>query len=171
MARGRVRDLIRQQGYRIRAASGLLALCVALGIAGCGGSATAPAPSGRVPSGSQVQPGAEDTALPIPTSVVPAPIGQSRTNLVADMAAGSVLLQAQCASCHALLSAGMSGTGPSLDRIGRRRSHAWLQKELVDPCAHRSPHQSQSRCSQMPSYAGLTTQQRDQIVLYLLAQR
>jgi len=102
-------------------------------------------------------------------------VGRPRPDLAAARAAGSVLLQAQCASCHALLSAGMSGAGtavgPALNGIGRRRSRAWLERELVDPCAHRSSHKSRYRCGQMPSYAGLTQQQRDQIVLYLLAQR
>jgi len=64
-----------------------------------------------------------------------------------------------------------TAVGPALNGIGRRRSRAWLERELVDPCAHRSSHKSRYRCGQMPSYAGLTQQQRDQIVLYLLAQR
>jgi mono/diheme cytochrome c family protein len=94
---------------------------------------------------------------------------------LADLAAGKALLQAQCASCHALASAGMSGAlepvAPPLDGIGRHRSRQWLEAELVNPCAH--PHASGTRysCTAMPSFSALTQQQRDQIVLYLLSQR
>lgn len=179
MAREHVRSPARPLGCRRRAALTVLALCAALGMGGCaGGATTAPAPSGTAPhvlAHPGTQPSPHGTTPAAPSTAILPRVGYPRTDLTADRAAGSVLLQAQCASCHALLSAGMGGAGPAvgpaLDGIGRRRSQAWLERELVDPCANRSPHKSRYHCSQMPTYAGLTQQQRDQIVLYLLAQR
>ena len=178
MAQWQMQSLARPRGYRGRAALAVAALCAALGVGGCAGSATTgPSQSGstqNIPPSSHPPP-RDGTPSPVPGTVVLPRSGYPRADLAADRAAGSVLLQAQCASCHALLSAGMGGAGatvgPSLDRIGRKRSRAWLERELVDPCAHRPSHRSRYHCGQMPSYAGLTQQQRDQIVLYLLAQR
>lgn len=147
-------------------------------LAGCGGgqTATSDSPTPTVvpnrPSptvgGEPRTTGSAPPAPPSPTAGIPA-------RLVADLQAGRALVQAQCAACHALADAGLSGASPPiapvLDGIGRRRARKWLEVQLVNPCAHPRAGGGAFSCSRMPAYGGLTQQQRDQVVQYLLSRR
>jgi mono/diheme cytochrome c family protein len=148
----------------------ILTMLIVATLGGCAGSS-------QPPASPQAAPTASDTPVPnAPTATAPPPVTPTAppavTQRFAALAAGKALLQAQCAACHALSSAAMSGTAaPALDGIGARRTRHWLEVELVDPCSHPNAGGTKYRCEAMPSFSGLTPQQRDQIVLYLLSQR
>lgn len=166
-----------------------LALIMSFGIAGCGGAqkAAPPITSNATRTATDV-PGATtaitaantheaNTAVPTGTVADPASPQPARTQAgnLAVLGAGHVLFQVQCASCHALVAAGISSppgaTGSALDHVGAHHDRAWLETELTAPCRNARSSAAQRRCVSMPSYVGLTQQQRDQIVAYLLAQR
>ena len=119
----------------------------------------------------QRTPIATNDAVPPPPTVTRGVSSQ----ILGDLQAGRALVQAQCAACHALTDAGLTGSSPpvapALDGIGRRRSRQWLELQLVNPCAHPHAGGSAFSCSQMPSFSELTPGQRDQLVRYLLSLR
>lgn len=117
------------------------------------------------------QPDRSPTAAPRMTATP-----DQSSKVLADLAAGKVLVQAQCAACHALADAAIAGAAqpiaPALDHIGVHHSRAWLESELLNACAHPVHGYTDTQCRQAHSVAGLLTpQQRDQVVRYLLAQR
>jgi mono/diheme cytochrome c family protein len=118
------------------------------------------------------------SATPVPTATAGPPTatpGPSAQQL-ADLAAGKVLVQAQCAACHALADAGIapapSPVARPLDGIGGRHDRQWLEDELRSACAHVQPPGNGVPCSQMHSFSAmLSPEQRDQVVAYLLSLR
>lgn len=70
-----------------------------------------------------------------------------------------------CGSCHKIFGNGAT-YGPSLDGVGSRRTAAWLQDYLVDP---RPGVGTKPYRVAMPSYGGLSTEERDALVAYLRA--
>jgi mono/diheme cytochrome c family protein len=91
------------------------------------------------------------------------------------IAEGKLIVQAQCAACHALADAGITEAAkpvaPPLDGIGNGHDRAWLSAELVDACVHRTP-KSRYACAQVHvAAAALSRPERDAIVDYLLTLR
>jgi hypothetical protein len=122
---------------------------------------------------------ASPTSAPATTSIPPRPSAtvnatQARRTGIAD---AKVLVQAQCAACHALADAGIAPAphpiAPSLDHIGAHYTYAALQVELLDACAHPLPSKSAFSCRQVHRFVAsvLTPAQRDEIVAYLLSLR
>lgn len=158
----------------LRAGLGFAALMVAGALAGCGGGSSHS--RGTDPSARAAASPTEPDVATTVSSGAHGGTGSPVANRTAfDRAAGRALVQAQCAACHALADAGISAPtnplAPALDGIGSRRSRAFLEITLVTPCAHAASMGRRYSCKRMPSYAGLTPSQRDQIVLYLLSQR
>jgi mono/diheme cytochrome c family protein len=149
-----------------------IALLTAVGLSGCSSGNKSPATASAtrtrtVGQGAHVaQPGGTVGAVPNPTSNLPA---------AADLANGKVLVQAQCAACHALADAGITGANPpyapALDRIGVGHDRSWLAAELVDACAHPIASTAHKCAQAHNAAAALTQQQRDQVVTYLLSLR
>ena len=145
-------------------------------LAGCAGGeskkpAATPVPSATSHS-AKAAPGVADTAhSPAPTRTPERATG-SATDTAADVAEGMVLVQAQCAWCHALAAAGLSSAqaavGPPLDNAGVGHSRAWLSAALVNACAHHKATSQYSCAQKHNTVAALTAEQREQIVSYLL---
>ncbi|HEX6128261.1 MAG TPA: cytochrome b N-terminal domain-containing protein [Candidatus Limnocylindria bacterium] len=91
-----------------------------------------------------------------PVSVaVPPTVGMSRGEL-----AGLEVYNAQgCSSCHEIRGIG-GDVGPDLSRAGRRWEEAEMRRQIVTP-----------EDDEMPAYDGLSTQQLDDLVTYLLSLR
>jgi len=74
--------------------------------------------------------------------------------------AGLEVYNAQgCSSCHEIRGIG-GDVGPELSRAGRRWEEAEIRRQIVTP-----------EDDEMPAYDGLSTQQLDDLVTYLLSLR
>ena len=105
----------------------------------------------------------------MPSATPQIPAGVLADPAAAAIAEGRVLVQAQCAGCHSLSDAGLSGTaGPALDHIGAGHSAQWLSAALVDACAHHAPASHYSCAQKHDTVAALSLAQRGDIVSYLL---
>lgn len=164
----------RRSGFprALYAIGGLACLCA---LAGCSGGASTRATSSPVPAVAvrsvTAAPGGAHATPAAMLMLTPTRIG-SRALHAADIAQGRVLVQAQCAWCHALADAGLtsaqSAIGPPLDNAGVGHSRAWLSAALIDACAHHSPRSPYTCAQKHDTVAILTTEQRNQIVSYLL---
>jgi cbb3-type cytochrome oxidase cytochrome c subunit len=74
-----------------------------------------------------------------------------------------IFRQESCFSCHEVFGNGAS-YGPSLDGIGSRRTHGWLQDYLRNPRPGVSAKPYRLR---MPSYEKLGRDKLDALVYYL----
>jgi mono/diheme cytochrome c family protein len=151
-------------------------LAVLLILAGCADSESKEPAATPVPTATghpaKAASGVADTARsPVPTRT-PVRVTGSTTNTAADVAEGMVLVQAQCAWCHALAAAGLSSAqaavGPPLDNAGVGHSRTWLSAALVNACAHHKATSQYSCAQKHNTVAVLTAEQREQIVSYLL---
>lgn len=150
----------------------LPALCVLA--AGCGGGHTTTPPHRPTPTVTRHAdtPTRAPAATPTVATATPGP----STEQLATLAAGKVLVQAQCAACHALADAGISAlptpVARSLDGIGALHDRRWLDAALSNACAHARPLRPGYNCAQMHAFARvLTAQQRAQVLAYLLSLR
>ncbi len=102
----------------------------------------------------------------------PARPASTVSDTAADVAEGSVLVQAQCVWCHSLAGAGITASSasiaPPLDHVGAGHSRDWLSAALVDACAHHKLGSPYVCTQKHNTVAALTAEQRDQIVTYLL---
>jgi mono/diheme cytochrome c family protein len=131
-----------------------------------------------VANSAATQPSTPHRATPLPTPSMPpaaiasptdTPLQPSRV----DLASGKLLVQAQCAACHALAGAGISSAAqpvaPALDGIGARHSRAWIDATLANACGRSGPTAA-SGCRQAHAIiAALTPLQRNQVAEYLLS--
>jgi hypothetical protein len=157
----------RRLGFGVVASICLLA-------AGCSGGHHA-APASR-PTPAPTRQADIPTPPPSATPGAPTATPGPSTQQLADLAAGKVLVQAQCAACHALADAGIapapSPVARPLDGIGGRHDRHWLEDELRAACAHVQPLRRGLACGQMHSVSVLlTSRQRSQVIAYLLSLR
>jgi mono/diheme cytochrome c family protein len=170
----------RGPAWYLRLTFAMCTIACLLALTGCSGSESAKKSATPAPTVTGVRPAtatktatptivqASPTAVPSVTPERPTPVEPDS----ADIAEGMVLVQAQCAWCHTLASAGLTGSqasvGPPLDGAGVGHNRAWLSAALVDACAHHKPKSRYSCAQKHNTVAALTVEQRDQIVRFLL---
>jgi len=146
------------------------ALACLLALSGCSNGASHVATQVASPTALSRAPGsrAVSDAGPVPVAT-PQTSQSAQADGAAAIPEGRVLVQAQCAWCHSLSDAGISGTvGPALDHIGAGHTVQWLSAALVNACAHHIPASHYSCAQKHDTVAALTSAQRGDIVSYLL---
>ncbi|MGC2061546.1 MAG: cbb3-type cytochrome c oxidase subunit II [Thermodesulfovibrionales bacterium] len=78
----------------------------------------------------------------------------------ADMPDGAEIFKREgCVNCHSLRGAGGSA-GPELTAVTKRRTDAWIRRQLRDPKSHNPG-------SMMPSFAHLSRKEVSALIKYL----
>lgn len=93
----------------------------------------------------------------------PPPVTRTYVETPAGRGGEMIFRKQSCFSCHEVFGNGAS-YGPSLDGVGSRRTHGWLQEYLRNPRAGVSSKPYRLR---MPSYADLGEKKIDALVSYL----
>ena len=149
---------------RLVSAHGLLALCIAFALVGCGGKSAGDDPAAAAtPAASSGGP-----SVTLPANLDQGPrAGESRADEAMAKTGESLFQSKGCSACHAF---GKRVTGPDLAGVTMRRTHAWIENQILHPevMAKQDPIARQLfalHALQMPNQ-GLTPDQARAVIEY-----